>query len=164
MNSSAVLPAPLLTSDQGEVRLETSCVRILLVDDFEPFRNLVSTVLLKPPRFQIVGEAADGLEGVRRANELKPDLILLDMDLPRLNGLEVARRIRQESPDSIILLVSACAFPELARAALDVGAAGYVAKFEVADDLLPAIDAVLRGKQFVSPKIVGSGMSEDSLA
>lgn len=154
--------APPLISEKGEVCLETPIVRTLLVDDFEPFRLLVSTMILKPPRFEIVGEAADGLAAIQKAEELKPDLILLDLDLPQLNGIEVARRVRKVSPNSTILFLSAATFPDLTRAALDTGAAGYVAKFDVADELLRAIEAVLRGEQFISGRIRELGMTEDS--
>lgn len=162
MNSQVDMHTPSLISEKGEVCLETPLVRTLLVDDFEPFRALVSTMILKQSRFEIVGEAADGLTAIQKAEELKPDLILLDLDLPQLNGIEVARRVRKVSPNSTILFLSAATFPDLARAALGTGAAGYVAKFDVADELLRAIEAVLRGEQFISRRIRELGMAEDS--
>lgn len=162
MNSYVDMDAPPLISEKGEVCLETPLVRTLLVDDFEPFRVLVSTMILKPPRFEIVAEAADGLAAIQKAEELKPDLILLDLDLPHLNGLEVARRVRKVSPNSTILFLSAATFPDLIRAALDTGAAGYVVKFDVADELLLAIEAVLRGEQFISRRIRELRTAEDS--
>jgi len=103
---------------------EKASVRILLVDDFEQFRTLVSSILTKQPGYQVVGEAADGLEGVLLAKELKPDLVVLDMQLPKLNGIEVARQIRRCSPDSTILFLTGNSDPELVREALLASATG----------------------------------------
>ncbi len=77
-----------------------------MVDDFEPFRRLVVSMLQKQPELQIIYEASDGSEAVQKAEELQPDLILLDIGLPKLNGIEAARRIRKLSPGSKILFVS----------------------------------------------------------
>ena len=85
---------------------ELAPVRILLVDDFQPWRRCVSTMLEGCGEFQIVGEASDGLEAVRKSEELRPDLVLLDIDLPGLNGIEAARRICAVAPDSAILFIS----------------------------------------------------------
>jgi CheY-like chemotaxis protein len=84
--------------------LATSSVRVLVVDDYEPWRRFVSTTLQKQPGLQVSGKASDGLEAVQKAEELHPDLIVLDIGLPSLNGLEAARRIRKLSPESKILL------------------------------------------------------------
>jgi len=70
-------------------------IRVLVADDYEPFRRLVSSILQKQPQLQLVGEASDGVEAVQKAQELKADIILLDVNLPKLNGFEVARRIRE---------------------------------------------------------------------
>src|SRR5271169_2638586 len=101
-----------------------SLVRILVVDDFEPWRRFVLSMLKQNPEFQVVGEASDGLEAVQRAQELQPDLILLDLGLPRLNGIETARRIRQNAPNSKILFVSQESSPEVAEEGLRLGAWG----------------------------------------
>jgi DNA-binding NarL/FixJ family response regulator len=99
---------------------------------------------------QIVGEAADGLEAVQKAEELQPDLILLDLGLPRLNGIEVARRIRTLSPQSKITFVSLESSADVVQEALRLGALGYVAKAQAGSDLLTAVDAICRGGRFVS--------------
>jgi DNA-binding NarL/FixJ family response regulator len=125
-------------------------VRILLVEDFQPFRKLIRTLLDGKPGLQIIAEVADGQEAVHRAAELKPALILLDIGLPSLNGLDAARQIRELSPDSKILFVSQEFSPEVVQEAMNLGASGYVLKPRLASDLLPAVDAVLRGKIFVS--------------
>lgn len=107
-------------------------------------------MLRKMPETQIVGEASDGLEAVRKAEELRPDLILLDVGLPKLDGIEAARRIRTLSPESKIIFVSQQSDPDVVREALNLGARGYVVKTRVASDLLSAVKAVILGKQFVS--------------
>jgi DNA-binding NarL/FixJ family response regulator len=106
------------------------------------------------PEFQVIGEASDGLEAVRKAGELKPDLILLDTSLPKLNGIETARRTRELTPHSKILFVSEESSPELVCEALLLGAVGYVLKAEIASDLIPALSAVLAGNRFVSRNLM----------
>lgn len=121
-----------------------------MVDDYEPFRRFVCSTLRKRPTLQIVGEAADGLEAVQNAEELKPDLILLDIGLPTLNGIEVARRISTVAPESKVIFVTQESSPDMMQATLNLGAWGYVLKAKAASDLLAAVDAVLLGKRFVS--------------
>lgn len=137
-------------------------VRILLVDDFEPCRTLVSLILKDQPGYQIVGEAADGLEAVQRALELNPDLVVLDMGLPGLNGIEVARQIRNCSPGSTILFLTGNHDPEIARQALYAGARGYVHKFDVVAELAAAANAVLSGERFVSRRFRSLGVRASS--
>jgi DNA-binding NarL/FixJ family response regulator len=140
----------------------TVTVRILLVDDFEPCRTLVSLILQDQPGYQIVGEAADGLEAVQRALELNPDLVVLDMGLPGLNGIEVARQIRNCSPGSTILFLTGNHDPEIARQALYAGARGYVHKFDVVAELAAAANAVLSGERFVSRRFRSLGVRASS--
>jgi DNA-binding NarL/FixJ family response regulator len=120
------------------------------VDDFQPFREFVSSTLARIPGLQIIGEASDGLEAVQKAKELQPDLICLDIGLPTLNGIEAARRIRKLAPASKILFVTENRSTDIVEEALSTGASGYVVKSNAGSELLPAIEAVLRGKQFVS--------------
>lgn len=133
-----------------------SSVRVLVVDDYEPFRRFVCSTLCQRPVLQIICEASDGAEAVRRAAELKPALILLDIGLPTLNGIEAARRIRKVSPNSKIIFVSQESSAEIVQEALSVGALGYVVKAHAGSGLLAAVDAVLGSRQFVSDGIVGS--------
>jgi DNA-binding NarL/FixJ family response regulator len=107
------------------------------------------------PELQIIGEALDGLEAVRRAKKLQPDLILLDIGLPKLNGLEAARQIEAVAPTARILCVSENRSRDIAEAALANGAGGYVLKSDAGSDLLPAIRAVLEGKRFISASLTG---------
>jgi DNA-binding NarL/FixJ family response regulator len=127
-----------------------SSIRILLVDDFKGWRRQACLLLQARPEWQVIAEASDGAEAIQKAEQLKPDLILLDISLPRLNGIEVARRVRQLAPSSKIVFLSMDNSPDVVEVALSTGAHGYVYKVRAPNDLLPAIDAVLRGKQFVS--------------
>jgi DNA-binding NarL/FixJ family response regulator len=122
-----------------------SPIRILVTDDFEDWRRKVRFIFQERPQWQIIAEASDGSEAVQKAAELKPDLILLDIGLPRLNGIEAARQIRQLSPSSKIVFLSLNKNLEVVRAALSTGALGYVHKTDARRELLPAVDAVLRG-------------------
>lgn len=134
-------------------------VRVLVVDDFEPFRRLICSMLGRRLSLQIIGEVSDGLEAVRRAEELRPDLILLGIGLPSLNGLAAARQIRTLSPKSKIIFVTQESDPGRVEGALSLGALGYVVKTRIASDLLAAMDAVLRGRQFVSDGLKGQGFT-----
>jgi DNA-binding NarL/FixJ family response regulator len=101
---------------------------------------------------EIVGEASDGLQAVKEAEKLQPDLILLDLGLPTLNGIQAAPRIRQLSPNSKILFVSQNSSPEIAQRALRVGGHGYLVKSDTTE-LASAVSAVLAGAQFISSRL-----------
>lgn len=145
--------------------VETSSGRVLVVEDSEPFRNYICSMLGRErPELQIVGEVTDGLQAVQKAEEFKPDLILLDFGLPTLNGIEVARRVRTLSPESKILFVSQELSVAVIQGALAEGAKGYVLKTDARRDLLTAVDAVLRGEQFVSKRFSGHDLERTSEA
>ena len=128
-------------------------MRVLVVDDFELWRRRICTALQMQPDLQVIGEAPDGLEAVQKAHELQPDLILLDIGLPKLSGIEAARRMREYTPQSRILVVSEHRSRDIVEEALRAGADGYVVKSVAYRDLLPAIRIVLQGSQFVSALI-----------
>ena len=130
--------------------METLSTRVLVVEDSDEFRKLICAMLGEIPELQIVGEVTDGLQALQRAEELQPDLILLDIGLPSLNGIEVARRILRLSPKSKILFVSQESSADVVRAALGTGVHGYVVKIDVGSELLIGVSAVLRGDKFVS--------------
>jgi CheY-like chemotaxis protein len=124
-------------------------LRILVVEDHSVFRYFICRTLQRRAEFQTIG-AADGLEAVQKAEELQPDLILLDINLPKMHGFEVAKQIRRLAPAARILFMSQESLPDIVRKALSLGAHGYIHKVSAATDLLPAIDAVLAGQRFVS--------------
>lgn len=129
--------------------------KILVVDDSDRFRQFLVLSLRRRAEFQLINEASDGLEAVERAEELKPDLILMDIGLPGVNGIEAWRRIQKVSPNSKILFVSLESSADVVREALDLGAQGYILKAAAASELLPAVDAVLQGKQYLSRRLPG---------
>jgi DNA-binding NarL/FixJ family response regulator len=131
-----------------------SSIRILVADDFKDWRRQVLSLFQARPKWQVIAEAADGLEAIQKAEEFKPDLIVLDIGLPKLDGIEAARQIRQLSPGSKILFLSQNNDLDIVRAALGT-AQGYVYKTDFRRDFLPAIQAVLRGQQFVSSSLRG---------
>jgi DNA-binding NarL/FixJ family response regulator len=132
--------------------MERASIRVLVVEDFASFRQFIRSTLGNNPGLQVICEVSDGLEAVHKAEELKPDLILLDIGLPTLNGIEVARQIRKLAPDSKIVFLSQESSAEVVEEALRLGAWGYVLKTRAGSDLLPAVEAILSGKRFVSSK------------
>ena len=135
--------------------MDAPTVRLLIVDDYEPFRQFVRSTLGRRQDLQVVGEASDGLEAVGKAEELQPDLIVLDIGLPTLSGMEVARRIRKLCPTCKILFMSQEASVDVAREAFRLGALGYVVKAHAGSELLASVDAVCEGKPFVSRGLSG---------
>ena len=129
--------------------------KILVVDDSDRFRQFLVLSLRRRAEFQFIYEASDGLEAVERAEELKPDLILLDIGLPGVNGIEAGRRIQKVSPSSKILFVSLESSADVVQEALQLGAHGYLLKADAARELLPAVDAVLQGRQYLSRRLPG---------
>ena len=130
-----------------------SSIRVLVADDYEPFRRVVCSRLESRPDLEVIGEASDGLEAVEKAQALKPDLILLDIGLPSLNGIEAAQRISRLIPTATILFVSQISDADVVQEALSSGAIGYVWKQDAGIDLLRGVESALRGKRFVSSGI-----------
>jgi DNA-binding NarL/FixJ family response regulator len=136
-----------------------SSVRVVVVDDYAPFRSFFCSTLRKNPELQIVAEIADGLEAVQKAEELQPDLIVLDLGLPTLNGIEAARRIRTVAPQSKILFVSQESSADVVEEALSLGSAGYMVKAYAGSELLAALETVRQGKRFISAGLSGLAFS-----
>jgi DNA-binding NarL/FixJ family response regulator len=129
---------------------EDKSLRILVVDDHEMLRERLCTLLRSQPGFEVICEAADGLEGVSRAQELQPDVVVLDISMPSVGGIEAAGRIRRVAPKSQIVFLSQHDSEIIAQTALATGALAYVTKSSASDDLVPAVKAVSEGKKFVS--------------
>jgi DNA-binding NarL/FixJ family response regulator len=125
-------------------------IRALVAEDFEPFRRFVCSTLNSFPHLQIVAEVSDGREAVRMAAELQPDLILLDIGLPSLDGIEAARQIRAHCPASRIIFVTYESGAHFVEEAFRIGAVAYVTKNGARKELPAAVEAVLGGRQFVS--------------
>jgi DNA-binding NarL/FixJ family response regulator len=125
-------------------------IRIVVVDDYAAWRDYARSALEKEPPFRIVASVSDGLEAVLRAQELQSDLVILDVGLPNLNGIEAARRILQLVPQTKILFLSGCSAPDIVQEALNTGANGYVLKSHAGSELLAAAKAVLTGQMFIS--------------
>jgi DNA-binding NarL/FixJ family response regulator len=125
-------------------------LRILIVEDFKQFQLYLCSTLEGRRDLLVIATVSDGLEAVQKAIELKPDLILLDIGLPTMNGIEVARQIRKLVPESKIVFVSQESSAEVVREALSTGAWGYVVKARAASQLLEVVDSVRSGKRFVS--------------
>jgi DNA-binding NarL/FixJ family response regulator len=125
---------------QTEALLER--FRVLIVDDYEPWRQFVRSALRKRTELEIVGESSDGLQAIQQAQELHPDLILLDLGLPTIDGIETARRLRKLLPRSKILFLSQESSPEIVEKAMSTGARGYVVKQSL-NELLRAVTAAL---------------------
>jgi DNA-binding NarL/FixJ family response regulator len=128
-------------------------VRILVVEDYEPFRCFICSTLGKRPELHVVGEVSGGLEAVQKAEELKPDLILMDIGLPTLDGIEAARRIHKLLPDSKIVFLSMEDDVDVVQEALSLGAVGYLRKPSSAGAILAAVEAACQGKQCLSPRL-----------
>ena len=128
-------------------------VRVLVADDYEPFRRCVSSLFLKHPGWKIIGEVSDGLEAVKKAQELNPDVVLLDLLLPKIDGVEAANRIRRTAPATKIIFITAYQDSELMQTVLRNQAEGYVLKWDIMRDLLPAVEAALCGRTFVSTRL-----------
>jgi DNA-binding NarL/FixJ family response regulator len=128
-------------------------LRILVADDHEVVRRGLRSLLESHAEYEIIDEAATGFEVVQKANELKPDIVLMDITLPGLSGLEAAHRIRQALPQVQVLFLTVHDSEQMVQQALDAGARGYVLKSDAGRDLLVAVEAVRRRKLFFSPRV-----------
>lgn len=145
-------------------RLERSTIRVLIVDDNAGWRRFVCSTLQNKSGFQIVGEVADGLDAVRRAEELSPDLVIMDIGLPTMNGIEATRRIRSVLPMSQVVCLTENRSWDIAQEALRSGASGYVVKADAGRELWKAMETVIEGMQFVSATLVDQVLNSSAVA
>ena len=139
---------------------QPAAIRILITDDHAIVREGLRTLISTEPGMEVIGEAANGFEAVQMACELKPDVILMDMVMPRMGGLEAIRKIKEECPDSRILVLTSFSDDETVFPAIKAGALGYMLKNTSPDRLLSAIRDVHQGKPSMSPDIASKLMSE----
>jgi DNA-binding NarL/FixJ family response regulator len=128
-------------------------IRIMLVDDHNVVRRGLAALLEMEGGFDVVAEAEDGETALRRAGEVQPDVVMLDLSMPRLNGLETARRLRRQLPQIQVLVLSMHEDEEFVAQALQAGAGGYVLKRSMEEELFLALRAVASGNVFVSPAV-----------
>lgn len=126
------------------------------MDDFEPWRRFAAEMLQENPELHVVSEASDGLEAVQKTQQLQPDLVLLDIGLPTLGGIQVARQILESAPKTKILFLSEQRDSDIVEEAIRLGGGAYVVKVDAAAELLPAVKAVLQGTRFFSTSLAGS--------
>jgi two-component system, NarL family, nitrate/nitrite response regulator NarL len=130
--------------------MKKSLVGVLIVDDFPAWRNFVALQVKQKKAWRIVSEASEGVEAIQKACELRPEIVVLDIGLPGVTGLEVAQCILRDLPATKILFLSENRCCEVVQESLRIGACGYVLKSDSAKDFLPAMAAVLRGEIFLS--------------
>ncbi len=135
-------------------------VKLLLVDDHPVVRKGISSCLARHEQLLIVGEAADGREALRKAEELSPDIVLMDIDMPQMNGLVLTEVLRKQMPQVKIIILSMYSAPEYVRRIIQSGAHGYVLKDAPADELVRAIEAVVAGGAFFSPEVARLALNQ----
>lgn len=140
---------------RGADSAEISPIRVLMAEDYVRFQNFIRSTLRQRPDLRIICEVRDGLEAVQRAADPKPYLILLDIALPKLNGIAVARQNSRPFPKIENNLRETGVFHDIVQEALSLGTCGYVARNQAQSDLLAAVDAVLEGRQFVRGGLSG---------
>ncbi len=128
-------------------------LRIMIADDHELVRRGARGVLHSRPGWRVVGQAANGRVAVEKTIKLKPDVAILDISMPELDGVEAVRQIRQAVPDTKVLVLTMHESDQMVQRALDAGAHGYILKSDLTDSLLKGVSAVVGGKRFLAPKI-----------
>jgi len=138
-------------------------VRVLVADDYAAMRAVLTRALQSEPGIEVVGEATDGYAAVRLAERLKPEVVLMDINMPGLDGIEATRRITREDPDIKVIGLSVHAFEFFARRMLEAGARAYLLKDGNINELVEVIESVSRGQMYVSSAVVGNGGGPSTL-
>src|SRR5271154_1075374 len=128
-------------------------IRILLADDHEIVRRGLRALLEKHEGWEVCGEASDGREAVEKAAQLKPDVVIVDIGMPNLNGLAATRQLVQEDPQCKVIVLTITDSDQVIREALDAGARGFVLKSDAARDLVTAVEALQRNRMFFTPRV-----------
>ncbi|HUA67932.1 MAG TPA: response regulator transcription factor [Candidatus Saccharimonadales bacterium] len=128
-------------------------IKLLIVDDHPVFRRGLREIIEESPRFRIIGDAADGETALRQVTDMKPDILIIDIDMPRLNGLETMRALQKTKSSVAVMILTMYKEEDMFNAAMDLGVKAYVLKENAADDILAALEKVSQGKTFVSPSI-----------
>ncbi len=139
---------------------EGESIRVVIVDDHALFRRGLDLVLSEEPDIKVVGEAADGIEAVHRAEEMAPDVVVMDVRMPRSTGIEAARRIRERLPDTKVIMLTVSDSEEDLYAAVKAGASGYLLKEISIEELADAVRAVARGHSLISPSMASKLLTE----
>lgn len=134
-------------------------IRILLADDHPVVRAGISACLSRQSDLQVVGEAADGAAALAQARELKPDLVLMDIEMPELNGLAVTQALAKELPDVRVLILTMTDSPEIIMRVLEAGARGYILKDAPVEQLVKAIQTIVGGEAFFSPEVARAALN-----
>jgi DNA-binding NarL/FixJ family response regulator len=130
-------------------------VNVVIVDDHPLFRSGLRQILENHPRYKIVGEAATGLDALRLINEKKPDIAVLDVNLPELSGLEVVQKLQESHSKTQVIILTMHKEEALLNRALDLGVMAFVLKENAVENILGALDAVTKGEHYLSPSISG---------
>ena len=139
---------------------EGETIRVVIVDDHALFRRGLDLVLSEEPDIKVVGEAADGIEAVHRAEEMAPDVVVMDVRMPRSTGIEAARRIRERLPETKVIMLTVSDSEEDLYAAVKAGASGYLLKEISIEELADAVRAVARGHSLISPSMASKLLTE----
>ena len=147
------MPVGWLGRNEGELKSMSQKVRIVIAEDHTILREGLRSLLSSNPSFEIVGEAEDGREAIKCVEKFKPDLILTDLSMPRMNGMEAIKEIKRESPTTKVLVLTVHRAEEYILATFRAGADGYLLKDSTHAELVMAVKKVLSGKQYISPEI-----------
>ncbi len=135
-------------------------IRVLLVDDQSLIRDGLAIILNAQPDIRVVGQAADGQEGIAAAERLRPDVILMDIKMPRIDGIEATRRIKEQLPQTPIIILTTYAEDELVFEGIRAGASGYLLKDITRDDLAEAVRGAVRGEAQIDPAVASQVLAE----